>query len=77
MQLNQVTLLLEANDIKSVIIAPAVMQAGKWIINFERGNGQSFALTARRDNIRHFASVDSAIKVLKELGITTAVVDWR
>lgn len=77
MQLNQVSLLLEANDIKGVIVTPAVMHAGKWIISFERGNGQCFTLTARRDNIRHFASVDSAIKVLKELGITTAVVDWR
>ena len=77
MQLNQVSLLLEANDIKGVIVTPAVMQVGKWIISFERRNGQPFALTARRDNIRHFASVDSAIKVLKELGITTAVVDWR
>ena len=76
MHLDKIGLLLESNNITRVMISSAVTVPGKWMVQFERKGGEIVPLTARRDNIRYFASSDSAIKILKELGCTSADISW-
>ena len=78
MDINKILLLAQAGDIQQVLIHRVPMTPGKWQVQFERkSTGEHLPLTARRQNIRHFASADSAIKVLDELGIKSAVIDWN
>ena len=72
----EIQLLLESNNIKNVHISAAPMASGKWIVEFERTTGGIVALTARRENIRQFANLETAIKTLKEIGIRRAHIDW-
>lgn len=75
MELKHVNLLVEAGDIKQVIISKAVMSANRWMVSFERRSGDLVTLTARRDNVRYFATVDSALKLLGEIQIKDAVIN--
>ena len=74
MRTDQIALLLGANDIKNAYLLPAPLNEGKWLIQFERKNGEQVPLTAQRANVRHFSSLDSAWKVLTELGFSSAVI---
>ena len=76
MKIDQVSLLIEANHIKRAIISPAIMSQGKWILSFERKNGQLVTLHAQRKNIRQFARIESAVTVLNELGIKAVEINW-
>ncbi|OED44684.1 hypothetical protein ACH42_07025 [Endozoicomonas sp. (ex Bugula neritina AB1)] len=74
MRIDQIALLMEAGDIRTAYLLPAPLKAGKWTIQMERNNGEQVALTAQRANVRHFSSLDSAWKVLTELGFSSATI---
>ncbi|MCG8117811.1 MAG: hypothetical protein N0E45_20980 [Candidatus Thiodiazotropha endolucinida] len=76
MQIDKILLLQEAGDIAQATIFPVPERPGKWQILLRRNNGNECLVTARRNNVRHFASTDSAIKLLGELGICSATVSW-
>ena len=77
MKIDQISLLVEANHIKKAHLSPAVMTKDKWILSFERKNGQLVTLHTQRKNVREFSKMESAIKVLNELGIKRVNVHWQ
>ena len=74
MRIDQIALLIGAGAISGANIYPAPMKPGKWYIEFIRKGGERIALSAQRGNIRDFASLDSAWKVLNDLDIRTATI---
>ncbi|MFK0573094.1 hypothetical protein [Endozoicomonas sp.] len=76
MNTDKAKLLVETGNITGAVITAAPLVAGKWVVQLHRVGGDVVPLTARRENIRQFASIDSAVKVLNELGCKTATVDW-
>ena len=74
MRIDQIGLLIGAGAITEANLYPAPLKPGKWFIEFTRKGNQRIPLTAQRGNIRDFASLDSAWKVLQELGIATATI---
>ncbi|WP_257282326.1 hypothetical protein [Endozoicomonas sp. ISHI1] len=74
MRIDQIVLLMQAGDIKTVYLLPAPLKENKWTIQFERKSGEQVPLTAQRANIRHFSSLDSAWKILTELGCSSAII---
>ena len=78
MEINKIVLLVEASDIQETFIYRSPSAAGKWQVDFLRkSTGQRIPLTARRQNTRCFASVDSAVKALEAIGIHTSQLDWK
>ena len=74
---DQIALLFQAGDITQATVTRAPLREGKWTVQFERKSTKEIIpLTARRNNIRHFASADSAIKILNDLGMKNASIDW-
>ena len=76
MRIDQIKLLTESGNIKKVTVSPAVMKKNKWILCFERKNGEIVTLHAQRKNIREFANLESALRILNDLSIKKAEVDW-
>ena len=76
MNIDQSKLLIETGNITRAVIMAAPMVAGKWVVEFHRVGGETVPLTAIRDNVRQFASIDSAVKVLNKLGCKNAEIDW-
>lgn len=76
MTLKEFDLLIQARDITSVIITPAPLVPSKWNAHFKRKTGELVALTARRENIRNFASIDSAVDAVSSIGVQKVTVDW-
>ena len=74
MRVDEIALLMGAGDIRQAVVLPAPMKDGKWVIQFERKNSEVVPLTAQRANVRHFSSLDSAWKVLTELGFSSALI---
>ncbi|KEQ11266.1 hypothetical protein GZ77_26310 [Endozoicomonas montiporae] len=74
MRIDQIALLMQAGDISTAYLLPAPLKDNKWTIQFERKNGEQVPLTAQRANVRHFSSLDSAWKILIELGFSSAVI---
>ena len=75
MKVDQIALLRSAGDISQARVFPASKE-GKWMIEFQRKGGAREPLTAQRNNIRHFSSIDSAWKVLSTLGFAEARLSW-
>ena len=74
MRIDQVALLIGAGAITGANLYPAPLKPGKWFIEFVRKGNERIPLTAQRGNIRDFASLDSAWKVLHALGIGSATI---
>lgn len=74
MRIDQIALLIGAGAITGANIYPAPLKPGKWFIEFIRKGNERIPLIAQRGNIRNFASLDSAWKVLHELGIGSATI---
>ena len=77
MNSDKAKLLIETGNITGAVVTVAPLVPGKWVVQLNRVGGEIVPLTARRENIRQFASIDSAVKVLNELGLKTAEVNWR
>lgn len=75
MRVDEIALLRSAGDISGCRIVPGDVR-GKWMIEFKRKGGEIIPLTAQRNNVRQFSSVDSALKVLVTLGFKNAKLDW-
>lgn len=74
MRIDQIALLMGAGDIIAADIHAAPLKPGKWQIDFSRKGGERLPLTAQRGNTREFSSIDSAWKVLSELGMASATI---
>ena len=71
MRLAELRLLFEKGLLKSCQIA---RNSGKWIITILMENDVPVALVAQRGNIRKFVDINSAMKVINEIGFKEFMV---
>ena len=76
MRVDQIGLLQGAAAIKSVTLRQAE-KPEKWKVEFKHKNGDIITLTAQRQNVRQFASIDAAWKAIASLGFTEAHIEWK
>lgn len=74
MQLKELQLLFHSGNLKGCDVVRAPLSPGKWSISCNRKNDVPVMLMAQRGNVREFSGLDSALKLVMEIGFNRFTV---